>query len=605
MGWFYDLKIITRLAIGFLSILALSVVLGAFSILQLRDVNENAMSVKDTYLPSARRTAEINTLIADYRVLELEHVITDSDIEMARFDAELKSLAEQIAATKASFEALISSERERAHYNEFVEAWGDYMATSRRTLKISWENRSEEAMAIFHDEGQRRFEDARTHLEHLIRANVDGVVAASQEADGVYRSSRVWILGVLLGCVLVGLVFALVIAKSIAGPLSVALATASRLADGDTDVTPTSPFKDETGQLLGAMRRMVDSSKEMARVATSIASGDLTVQVSPRSSRDTLGNALAEMAANLTRVIAEVRIRAGSLAGASSQVSATSQALSQGTSEQAASVEEVGAHIEQVSGSIIENASSSREMEATAQRGSKEGAESGEAVAETVAAMRSITERIGIIEEIAHQTNLLALNAAIEAARAGEHGRGFSVVASEVRKLSERSQLAAKQIRGLAGSSMSVAERSGALLRSLVPAIGQTSKLANKVALATEEQSASVGMIARVMGQVDQVTQRNATAAEELSGTAEEMASHAAMLAELVQFFRLDEELSDAGDRRAAPRASGFVERARRPALRAALLGGTEGATEGASKGASESFEARRARSANNGYVRF
>jgi methyl-accepting chemotaxis protein len=590
MSWFYDLRIITRLAIGFLAIIALSVFLGAFSILQLREVNENAAIVKDRYLPSARQTSDMNTLMADYRVLELEHVIAEKDQDMARLDADLKSVAQKIAATNAKFAGLLSSDRERAHYNEFIAAWDDYIETSRRTLQISWENRSEEAMAIFHDEGHRLFQVAREHLEHLISANVDGAVAASNEADQVYHASRVWIVGVLLGCVLAGFLLAFVIARSIARPLSVALDSASRLAEGDTDVTPASTFKDEAGQLLGAMQRMVESSKAMARVATSIAAGDLTVQVTPRSSRDTLGNALAEMVANLTRVIAEVRSSAGSLAGASSQVSATSQALSQGTSEQAASVEEVSAHIERMSGSIIENASSSREMEQTAHKGSKEAAESGDAVAETVAAMRSITERIGIIEEIAHQTNLLALNAAIEAARAGEHGRGFSVVASEVRKLAERSQLAAKEIRRLAGSSMGVAERSGSLLRSLVPAIGQTSRLAHKVALATGEQSASVGVITNVMGQVDQVTQRNATAAEELSGTAEEMASHAAMLAELVEFFRLE----GMGERGVEARSSGFVKSARLPRRRNASPGALE-----------EGVEERGGRSAKPGFVRF
>jgi methyl-accepting chemotaxis protein len=158
-------------------------------------------------------------------------------------------------------------------------------------------------------------------------------------------------------------------------------------------------------------------------------------------------------------------------------------------------------------------------------------------VGETVGAMKSIAEKISIIEEIAYQTNLLALNAAIEAARAGEHGKGFAVVATEVRKLAERAQKAAKEIGALAGSSVKVAERSGQLIGELVPAIRKTADLVQEVAAASAEQSAGVGQVSKAMGSVDQVTQRNASAAEELSSTAEEMASQSEALQQLMGFF--------------------------------------------------------------------
>src|SRR5262249_18741951 len=149
-------------------------------------------------------------------------------------------------------------------------------------------------------------------------------------------------------------------------------------------------------------------------------------------------------------------------------------------------------------------AENGRQTEQMAVKGAKDAEEGGQAVGETISAMRAIAEKISIIEEIAYQTNLLALNAAIEAARAGEHGKGFAVVATEVRKLAEKSQGAAKEIGTLASSSMSVAERSGQLLRDLVPSIRKTADLVQEVAAASAEQSSGVNQVNKAMARVDQ-----------------------------------------------------------------------------------------------------
>ncbi|MGE6762591.1 methyl-accepting chemotaxis protein [Corallococcus interemptor] len=293
-------------------------------------------------------------------------------------------------------------------------------------------------------------------------------------------------------------------------------------------------------------RSIVQPLTEAVQVTSQVTSGDLTANITSRGTDETgrMMSSMREMIQRLSGVISEVRGAAGSLSSASLQVASAAQGLSQGTSSQAASVEETTASLEQLNVSIRQNSENSREMEQTAVKGARDAEESGRAVKETVAAMNAIAERISIVEEIAYQTNLLALNAAVEAARAGEHGRGFSVVATEVRKLAERSQKAAKEIGGLATSSVKVAERSGQLLTELVPAIRRTSELVQQVANASREQSVGVSQMNRAMTQVDQVTQRNASAAEELSSTAEEMATQAESLLQMMNFFRLVEGFS-------------------------------------------------------------
>jgi methyl-accepting chemotaxis protein len=386
--------------------------------------------------------------------------------------------------------------------------------------------------------------DVIRELEELAAASavvqLGHVDRAATDIENTTADVIILVLIVMGVALFTGLLSSFFTSRSITRPLAEALVVANRVAEGDVDAEITSTGKDETGQLLEAMRHMVASIREMSAAAGRLAEGDLTVRIRVRSERDLLAQSLGNMVAKLSQVIGEVRSGAAALTGAASQVSATSQSLSQGTSEQAASVEETTSSLEQMSASITKNAENSRSMEQMALQGSKDASESGKSVGDTVSAMKDIAEKISIIEEIAYQTNLLALNAAIEAARAGEHGKGFAVVATEVRKLAERSQSAAKEIGGLAGSSVRVAERSGQLLNDLVPAIRKTADLVQEVAAASTEQAAGVSQINRALLQVDQVTQRNASASEELASTSEEMAAQAESLQQLVAFFRVE-----------------------------------------------------------------
>jgi methyl-accepting chemotaxis protein len=296
--------------------------------------------------------------------------------------------------------------------------------------------------------------------------------------------------------------------------------------------------------LANGMNTLMDTSEQglsdVAKLLNAFAEGDLTHRIE----RDYAGlfgevkqnaNATAE---NLTRVIGEVHAAADALTGAAGQVSSTAQSLSQASSEQAASVEQTSATMDGMSASISQNSDNARVTDGMATKTSKEAVDGGKAVNDTVAAMKQIASKIGIVDDIAYQTNLLALNAAIEAARAGEHGKGFAVVAAEVRKLAERSQAAAKEIGELAISSVSTAERAGKLLNEIVPSILKTSELVQEIAAASSEQSESVVQISGAMGQLTKATAQNASASEELAATSEELSGQAEQLQNSIAFFK-------------------------------------------------------------------
>lgn len=283
------------------------------------------------------------------------------------------------------------------------------------------------------------------------------------------------------------------------------------------------------------------------KVTDQISHGDLTQDIKSRSTDEVgqLLQCLGVMQSQLIEVISEIYKGVETIVGTASEVNGTAQSLSHGASRQAANVEETSASVEQMGASINQNSEYAKITNDIAIESAKAAVEGGEAVKETVLAMRKIAEKIGIIEDIAYQTNMLALNAAIEAARAGEHGRGFAVVATEVRKLAERSQTAATEIGTLTSSSVSIAEHAGGLLEKIVPDINKTAELVQEITAVSEEQAGGVNQITQTMSQLDREAQQTAAASEELAASSESMSDTAKILQQLVSYFELKKRVNN------------------------------------------------------------
>jgi methyl-accepting chemotaxis protein len=388
-----------------------------------------------------------------------------------------------------------------------------------------------------------------------------------------------WIATALLtiACVAVLVWLSRLTSAALTAPVDEAVRVADALAMGDVGVTVEVQNDDELGRLLNSMREMVLYLRETAAMAERIGQGDVGVAITPRSDRDVFGRALVDMTQylgdmarvadeisggrldaqvvprgetdrfghafvrmtrSLSELIGDIGSSADAIAAAATQLTDSAQGLSEGATEEARSVQQTTESLDALNDSIARTVSEIRTMEEVARLGAADAERSGDAMDVTVKAMLSITDKVTAINNIADQTNLLALNAAIEAARAGQAGRGFAVVAEEVRRLADVSRHTAEEITDLAARSKTTVAQSGELLDSLVPRIRQTATIVQAVSNSSAEQVKSLERVGQAMQQVDDVTHRNAAAAQELGAMAQELTAQSETLQDLIRRFR-------------------------------------------------------------------
>ncbi|UUR08330.1 methyl-accepting chemotaxis protein [Sphingomonas glaciei] len=319
-------------------------------------------------------------------------------------------------------------------------------------------------------------------------------------------------------------------------------ATAGNLAERGDDAR----FVGDFGKLVSGINGMLDAILlpivEGNRVLDRISTGDLTerVEIACEGDHQKMKDSVNALVDSLRTIVGEVSRAADNVFAGNQELSSSSEQVSQGATEQAAATEQASASMEEMAANIRQNADNATQTEKMARQSARDAEASGVAVDKAVHAMRTIAEKIGIVQEIARQTDLLALNAAVEAARAGEHGRGFAVVASEVRKLAERSQSAAAEISTVSSETVKAAVDAGEMLTKLVPDIRRTAELVLEISSACREQDIGTSQINEAIQQLDQVTQQNADASEQISTTSEQLASQASELQTSIAYFRLE-----------------------------------------------------------------
>ncbi len=506
MKLFYDLKISAKLFTGFITLLLLTTFLGIFSITQLARVNESTFDLGTNWMPSVNAGMGIKERLSRLRTQEMQMVLSDTEDEVSKYQARFKDYVGELKKYEADYTALITEQEEKKIFAEYTALWGAYAAESDKLAALAKEGKSKEAREVLRGESSRLNAEMLKHMDSLVKADVDGGTAAYQLSEKIYASSRT----------LIALVLAYVIARVVARPLQQALKVAQTVASGDLTSKIVSNSRDETGQLLEALK---------------------------------------EMNASLLSVVGEVRAGTDLIATASSEIASGNMDLSSRTETQASSLEETASSMEELTSTVRQNGNNAKQANQLSQSASEVAQKGGSVVSQVVQTMGSINESskkivdiIGVIDGIAFQTNILALNAAVEAARAGEQGRGFAVVASEVRNLAQRSASAAKEIKQLIDDSVEkvdlgtrLVDQAGATMEEVVASVRRVTDIISEITAASREQSAGIEQINDAIVQMDQVTQQNAALVEQAAAAAGALQDQASNLSRVVGVFKLDD----------------------------------------------------------------
>ncbi len=522
MAFLNNLKVGTRLALGFALVLVLLIavtVVGILRMAQIQDRLDKVVSVSNvsTGLVIEMRN-NVSDRIASLRVLTLMTDPADMEPEMVKFKEQTRKYEEAQKKLSALF-AAHASDKEKSLLAQIKESEGLAMPAIAKASELYLSNNAMDATRVMIREVrpvQKKWTDA---LDQLAALEEKQNAQSKADAESEFVNARNFMIGMLVAAVAMGIAAAWVISRSLRKQLG-----------GEPAYT--------------------------AQIAASIAHGDLAVAIeTEESDRGSLLVEMKEMRNSLVGIVQQVRRGTETIGTASREIAAGNIDLSSRTELQASSLEKTASAMEELTSTVKQNADNARQANALAATASDVARKGGEVVSQVVGTMgeinssaSKISDIIGVIDGIAFQTNILALNAAVEAARAGEQGRGFAVVASEVRNLAQRSAAAAKEIKTLIGDSVEKVERgsklvgqAGVTMDEVVTSVKRVTDIMSEIANASAEQSAGIEQVNLSIIEMDSMTQQNAALVEEAAAAAQSLQDQASELARVVSIFKLSE----------------------------------------------------------------
>lgn len=516
---FNNLRIGLKLSLSFTFINILMFVIGITSLGSLksieRSVKDEITSFKITCGNSGTRTLALRELYlvecmkSAQTPQEVQLLKTNIDTTVQKYLGALEGIQSALNKTdwgrdqqnqkKVIADLLLSLKNNYLKLNEILRPYGDaalLKVTDREKAEIHEADLDKLGNEIV--KGVNTLNNLYNSMEVETNKIIDDSIAGLQSTA---RNIMITIISLVLFSLVLTTFLIIIVVRSIRIPLQKSLAFTKQIASGNLAAKIHIDQKDEIGQLCWALN---------------------------------------EMNEKLNHIVQQIRAGSEHINEASSQINSTAQQLSEGASIQASSTEEVSAAIKEMSGNIDHNTENAKQTEGISIQAAESMEMLNKIAQESFDSIHTISQKITIINDIAFQTNLLALNAAVEAARAGEHGRGFSVVAAEVRKLAERSKLAAEEIEQLSRNSLKVTEQSKKMLNAMVPEIQKTSSLVQEISASSVEQSVGAEQINGAIQQLNSVTQQTAAASEQLASNSEELAAQAESLSQTVSYFKTE-----------------------------------------------------------------